>query len=66
MVGWRCTIRTVAMKDTTISLKIERTLKAKLTVVAKAENRTISNLIEKLIKEEIGRFEAKNGRIRIS
>ncbi len=38
------------MKDTTISLKIERALKAKLLALAKQENRTLSNFIEKLLK----------------
>jgi hypothetical protein len=50
------------MKDTTISLKIERALKAKLLVLAKNENRTISNFIEKLLKDEIARHEGKAGR----
>jgi predicted transcriptional regulator len=49
------------MKDTTISLKIERALKAKLLVLAKNENRTLSNFIEKLLKDEIARHERKSG-----
>ncbi len=53
-----------AMKDTTISLKIERALKAKLLALAKQENRTLSNFIEKLLKEEIAKYESKHGRIK--
>jgi len=52
------------MKDTTISLKIERALKAKLLILAKNENRTLSNFIEKLLKDEVARHEGKSGRIR--
>jgi hypothetical protein len=47
------------MKDTTISLKIERALKAKLLVFAKNENRSLSNFIERLLKEEVTRREMK-------
>ena len=50
------------MKDTTISLKIERALKAKLLVLAKNENRTLSNFIEKLLKDEVARHEGKSSR----
>ena len=53
-----------AMKDTTISLKIERALKAKLLALAKQENRTLSNFVEKLLKEEIAKYESKHGRIK--
>jgi predicted transcriptional regulator len=53
-----------AMKDTTISLKIERALKTKLLVLARNENRTLSNFIEKLLKEEVSRHEGKSGRIK--
>ncbi len=48
-----------AMKDTTISLKIERGLKAKLLVLARNENRTLSNFIEKMLKDEVARREGK-------
>jgi len=50
------------MKDTTISLKIERPLKAKLLVLAKNENRSLSNFIEKLLKDEVARHEGKSSR----
>jgi predicted transcriptional regulator len=50
------------MKDTTISLKIERALKAKLLVLAKNENRTLSNFIENLLKDEVARHEGKSSR----
>jgi len=52
------------MKDTTVSFKIERALKAKVLVLAKAENRTLSNFIEKTLKGEIAKYESKHGRIR--
>ncbi len=47
------------MKDTTISFKIDRALKAKLVALAQSENRTLSNFIEKVLKDEISRREAK-------
>jgi hypothetical protein len=50
------------MKDTTISLKIERALKAKLFALAKQENRSLSNFIEKLLKAEVAKHESKHGR----
>jgi predicted transcriptional regulator len=46
------------MKDTTISFKIDRVTKAKLTALAKAENRTLSNFIESLLKAEIQKRES--------
>jgi hypothetical protein len=52
------------MKDTAISLKIERALKAKLVVLAKQENRSLSNFIEKLLKAEVAKQESKHGRSR--
>jgi len=52
------------MKDTTISLKVERTLKAKLLALARAENRSLSNFIEKLLKAEVAKHESKVGRIK--
>jgi hypothetical protein len=47
------------MKDTTISFKIDGTMKAKLVALAKAENRTLSNFIEKILKAEIQKQESK-------
>lgn len=41
------------MKDTTVSLKIEKALKAKLVALARAENRSLSNFIEGVLKKEI-------------
>ncbi len=52
-----------AMKDTTVSFKIERGFKAKLVALAKAENRTLSNFIEKILKEKIAKQELRHGRI---
>ena len=51
-----------AMKDTTISLKIEKALKAKLVALAKAENRSLSNFIEGVLKKEIANREVKHSR----
>jgi predicted HicB family RNase H-like nuclease len=50
------------MKDTTISLKIERALKAKLLALARQENRSLSNFVEKLLKAEVAKYESKHGR----
>jgi len=50
------------VKDTTISFKVDRSLKAKLLALAKAENRSLSNLIEKVLKEEIARHELRQTR----
>jgi predicted transcriptional regulator len=50
------------MKDTTISLKIEKALKAKLVALAKAENRSLSNFIEGALKKEIANKEVKYSR----
>jgi predicted transcriptional regulator len=52
------------MKDTAISLKLEGALKTKLLVLAKEENRTLSNFIEKLLKNEVARHEREAGRVR--
>jgi hypothetical protein len=53
------------MKDTTISLKIDRTLKAKLVSLAKSENRSLSNYIEKILKEDVAKHESKHARTRV-
>jgi predicted transcriptional regulator len=50
------------MKDTTISFKIERSLKAKLSGVAREENRSLSNLIVNILKEKIAERESKHSR----
>ncbi len=52
------------MKDTTISLKIERALKAKLLALARQENRSLSNFVEKLLKAEVAKYELKHGRLK--
>lgn len=48
-----------AVKDSVISFKIEKSLKAKLSAMAKAESRSLSNYIEKILREEISRRESK-------
>jgi hypothetical protein len=50
------------MKDTTISLKIDRALKAKVVSLAKMENRSLSNYIEKILKEDVAKHESKHVR----
>jgi predicted HicB family RNase H-like nuclease len=50
------------MKDTTVSLKIEKALKAKLVAFAKAENRSLSNFIEGVLKKELASREVKHTR----
>ena len=52
------------MKDTTVSLKIEKALKAKLVALAKAENRSLSNFIEGILKKEIADKDVKHARNR--
>ncbi len=59
-----CSIDGTNMKDTAISFKIERVLKAELIALAKAENRTLSNFIEKTLKAEIAKHKSKRGRTR--
>jgi hypothetical protein len=51
-----------AMKDTTISLKIDRSLKTKLVSLAESENRSLSNYIEKILKEDVAKHESKHTR----
>jgi predicted transcriptional regulator len=53
------------VKDTTVSFKLEKSLKAKLVALAKSENRSLSNLIEKVLKEEVARSESKPNRGKI-
>ena len=48
------------MKDTTVSFKIEKALKARLVALAKAENRSLSNFIEGILKKEIANKEVKH------
>jgi predicted transcriptional regulator len=50
------------MKDTTISFKLEQGLKTKLVALAKAENRSLSNFIEKVLKEELAKHESRPSR----
>jgi len=47
------------MKDTTISFKIDRSFKAKLVVLALAENRTLSNYIENILRKAVARTKSR-------
>ena len=59
----RCVvISDAAMKDTTISFKIERSLKVKLSALARDQNRSVSNLILTILKERLSEYESKRGR----
>ena len=42
------------VKDTSVSFKLDRSLKARLVALAKSENRSLSNFIEKVLKEAGG------------
>jgi predicted transcriptional regulator len=53
------------MKDTTISLKIDRVLKAKVVSLARMENRSLSNYIEKVLKQEVAKHESMQPRAKV-
>ncbi len=46
-------------KDTIITFKVDKALKAKLAALAAAENRSLSNFIEMVLKTELARRGAK-------
>jgi len=50
------------MKNTTVSFKIERSLKVKLSALAREENRSLSNLIVNILKEKLAEHESKRSR----
>jgi predicted transcriptional regulator len=50
------------MKNTTISFKIEHSLKVKLSAVAREENRSLSNMIVNILKEKLAEHESKRSR----
>ena len=50
------------MKDTTISFKVERSLKAKLSALAEEENRSLSNFILKVLKEKLAEHHSRKSR----
>jgi len=50
------------MKNTTVSFKIERSLKGKLSALAREENRSLSNLIVNILKEKLAEYESKGRR----
>lgn len=53
-------------------LKIQSTMRltpedyAKIKIIAEAENRSIANMIETIVKKEIRRYEAENGEITLT
>jgi predicted transcriptional regulator len=50
------------MKDTTISFKIERSLKVRLYALAREENRSLSNMIVNILKEKLTERDSKRNR----
>ncbi len=54
----------LAMKDTTVCFKIERALKDKLAALAKKENRSLSNFIELILKDEMAKRESQRSRLK--
>ena len=42
-----------AVKDAVVSFKIDKSLKAKLSAIAKAESRSLSNCIEEVFKKKL-------------
>jgi predicted transcriptional regulator len=47
------------VKDTTVSFKIDKDFKKKLVALARQENRSLSNLIEKVLKEYLLHAESR-------
>ena len=53
------------VKDANVSFKLDKSLKSKLVSLAKSENRTLSNYIEKVLKEEVARRESRPARAKV-
>jgi predicted transcriptional regulator len=49
-------------RDSIITFKVDKLLKAKLAAIAAAESRSLSNFIEKVLKEEIDRRDARRSK----
>ena len=56
----------MAMIKSQFTLRLYLEDHAKIKKIAEAENRSMSNMIETLIKEKIKEFEAENGEIAVS
>lgn len=56
----------MAVIRTQFSLRLEPIVYAKLKKIAKKDNRSVSNLIDYIIKQSIDEYESKNGNIELS
>ncbi|MBR1723506.1 MAG: hypothetical protein IJ723_00565 [Ruminococcus sp.] len=56
----------MAVLKTQFTLRVNLVDHAKIKKIAEEENRSITNMIETLVKQEIKRYEAKNGEIEIT
>ena len=48
------------------TLRLNLTDHAKIRKIAKEQNRSITNMIETLVKQEIKRYESENGEIKLT
>lgn len=55
--------KNMAVIKSQFTLRLELGVHAKIRKIAQAENRSMTNMIEYLIKREICRFESENGEI---
>ena len=56
----------MAVLKTQFTLRLNLTDHAKIKKIAEEENRSITNMIETLVKNEIKRYEAQNGEINVT
>ena len=56
----------MAVIKTQFTLRLDLTDHAKIKKIAETENRSMTNMIETLIKKEIADYEQKNGEISLS
>ena len=56
----------MAVLKTPFTLRMELVDYAKIKKIAKEDNRSVTNMIETLIKREIKRYEAENGEIKVT
>ena len=56
----------MAVLKTQFTLRLNLVDHAKIKKIAEEENRSITNMIETLVKQEIKRYEAENGEIEIT
>lgn len=56
----------MAVLKTQFTLRLNLTDHAKIKKIAEEENRSITNMIETLVKNEIKRYESQNGEINVT